>query len=90
MCARRGARLGGMARQQRAPVERETLTVEEAGLVLGVSRGTAYAAVRQGQLPTIRLGRRLVVPRAALDAMLASAGRSEAKPVGDCSTGIEA
>jgi excisionase family DNA binding protein len=43
-----------------------TLTVDEAAKLLGVSRGTAYEAARRGQLPTIRLGRRLLVPRARL------------------------
>jgi excisionase family DNA binding protein len=40
-----------------------TLTVEQAAELLGVSRGLAYEAARRGQLPTIRLGRRLLVPR---------------------------
>lgn len=43
-----------------------TLTIEEAGKLLGVSRGLAYQAAREGQIPTIRLGRRLLVPRARL------------------------
>ena len=43
-----------------------TLSVEEAAQLLGVSRGLAYEAARRGELPTIRLGRRLLVPRARL------------------------
>jgi excisionase family DNA binding protein len=50
--------------------ERLTLTVEEAGRLLGVSRGLAYEAARSGELPTIRLGSRLVVPRVRLLALL--------------------
>lgn len=46
--------------------ERLTLTVEEAAELLGVSRGLAYEAARRGDLPVIRLGRRLVVPTARL------------------------
>lgn len=46
------------------------LTVEEAGRLLRISRGLAYDMVRQGSLPTIRLGRRILVPRAALERML--------------------
>ena len=46
--------------------ERLTMTVPEAGELLGVSRGVAYEAARSGELPTIKLGRRLVVPRARL------------------------
>jgi excisionase family DNA binding protein len=52
--------------------ERLTYTVEEAGRLLGISRGTAYAAARDGSLPTVRLGaRRLLVPRQALERLLA-------------------
>ena len=43
-----------------------TLTVTEAGLLLGVSRSTAYELVRSGDLESIRLRRRLVVPVAAI------------------------
>jgi excisionase family DNA binding protein len=44
--------------------ERATITVEEAGEILGVSRASAYAAARPtgGELPTIRVGRRILVP----------------------------
>jgi excisionase family DNA binding protein len=47
-----------------------TLTVEEAGQLLGISRGTAYRAAASGQIPTIRLGRRLLVPTARLHQLL--------------------
>lgn len=50
--------------------ERRTVSVEEAGHILGISRGSAYALARTGELPTIRLGRRLVVPKAALEKLL--------------------
>jgi excisionase family DNA binding protein len=53
--------------------ERQTITVEEAGKILGVSRNTAYTAVKRGEIPTIRLGRLLLVPKAAVDRMLAAA-----------------
>jgi excisionase family DNA binding protein len=49
---------------------RLTLTVEEAGQVLGVSRSYAYELVRQGALPCMRLGRRIVIPVRALDALI--------------------
>lgn len=47
-----------------------TLTVEEAGRLLGISRGAAYRAAACGQIPTIRLGRRLLVPTARLHQLL--------------------
>jgi excisionase family DNA binding protein len=51
-------------------MERQTLTVEEAARLLGVGRSTAYLAVRRGDLPVIRIGRRYVVPRLALERLL--------------------
>ncbi len=41
-----------------------TLTVEQAGELLGISRRSAYRAANTGDLPTIKLGRRLLVPTA--------------------------
>jgi excisionase family DNA binding protein len=46
------------------------LTIEEAGRLLRISRQSAYQAARAGELPTIRIGRRLLVPRARLLALL--------------------
>jgi len=51
---------------------RATLTVEQAAMVLGIGRTLAFELARTGQLPTIRLGRRLLVPRVALDRRLDS------------------
>ena len=51
--------------------ERLTYSVEEFAALTGVSRGTAYEAVRLNQVPAIRLGkRRIVIPRAALERLL--------------------
>ena len=50
--------------------ERLALSVEEAGALLGISRDLAYDLVARGELPSVRLGRRLVVPRRALEAAL--------------------
>lgn len=54
--------------------EKKVLTVMEAAKELGISKGSAYEAARTGKIPTIRIGRRLIVPRAALDRMLEQAG----------------
>lgn len=43
------------------------LSVEAAARKLGVSRSTVYNAVRDGELPSIRLRKRILVPRAPLD-----------------------
>jgi excisionase family DNA binding protein len=54
-------------------LERQTLSVEEAGRILGISRTSAYAYAKDGSLPTIRLGGHLLVPKAALDKLLMTA-----------------
>lgn len=51
-------------------MERLTVTVVEAAQLLGVSRMTAYSAVREGSIPSVRIGRRLLVPKAALERLL--------------------
>ena len=51
-------------------------TVQEAGALLGLSRGSAYEAARRGELPTLRIGRRLVVPIRALEKILEGAGEA--------------
>jgi len=52
------------------PSEEPVCSVVRAGQILGISRSTAYAAVNDGEIPSIRLGRRLVVPTAHLLRML--------------------
>ncbi len=57
------------------PTERPTLSIPEAGEVLGISRDLAYRAAARGDLPTIRLGpKRLRVPTAQLLALLGVPG----------------
>ena len=58
--------------------ERMTLSVEEAAIVLGISRALAYELIRRGDLPQLRLGRRVVVPRQALEDLVASGGAQAA------------
>jgi excisionase family DNA binding protein len=52
------------------------LSVPEAAQLLGVGRTFGWELARSGQLPTIRLGRRVLVPRAALERL---AGLGEAQ-----------
>ncbi|MDR5727950.1 MAG: helix-turn-helix domain-containing protein [Terriglobia bacterium] len=47
-----------------------TYRIEEAAQLLGIGRNTAYEAARTGQLPTVRIGKRLLVPKVALDKLL--------------------
>jgi excisionase family DNA binding protein len=51
-------------------MDKLTYNVEETGKALGLSRASAYKAVHDGSIPTIRLGRRLVVPRVQLEKLL--------------------
>ena len=53
---------------------RLTLTVDEAGRLLGISRNSAFEAVRRGDIPSIRVGKRILIPRAAFERLLAGAG----------------
>lgn len=50
--------------------EKLCLTVPETAKLLGISRGLAYELARSGELPVIHLGRRLLIPKKALEAML--------------------
>ena len=54
--------------------EKLVLTVKQAAEILGISRPTAYEAIQTGEIPHIRIGRRILVPRLALEKMLANAG----------------
>jgi hypothetical protein len=56
------------AEQEVSSVERQTYTVEEAAKILGICRAVAY---RKGVLPTIRIAGRRLVPKRALERMLA-------------------
>jgi excisionase family DNA binding protein len=46
------------------------LTVGEAARLLRLSKTTTYEQIRQGSIPSIRMGKRILVPRAALMRML--------------------
>ena len=48
-------------------------TVEEAARLLGISRAHAYELVARGELPHLRFGRRVVVPKLAIEALIARA-----------------
>lgn len=59
-----------------------TISVERAGELLGVSRRAAYRAASRGQIPTLRVGRRLLVPtQRLLDLLGMAAAGDETSPV---------
>ena len=49
---------------------RLTYTVAEVAELLGVSRASAYTYVHSGEIPSITLGGRIVIPRRAIDELL--------------------
>ncbi len=59
------------AANERAP---DVYTVEEAGERLRIGRSAAYQAVKAGEIPSIRVGRSLRVPRHQLERLLGLAG----------------
>jgi excisionase family DNA binding protein len=59
------------------------MTIPEAARLLGISRNGAYEAAKRREIPTIRIGRRLLVPVVALDRLLDQSRvleRVEARP----------
>ncbi len=65
--------------------ERKTLTVDEAATLLGISRNSAYRAVRDGDIPSVRVRRRLLVPADRLHALL-TASPAEAMPIAEAAS----
>jgi len=61
-----------MSEETSAP-ERRTCNVEEAGRLLGISRNSAYNAAGTGEIPTIRIGNRILVSLAWLNKVLGAA-----------------
>jgi excisionase family DNA binding protein len=53
-----------------ALANQHTFTVEQAARMLGIGRSACYAAVNRGEIPSLKIGRRRLVPRAKLEAML--------------------
>ena len=43
-----------------------TITVETVGQIFGLSRASTYDRIRSGDIPSIRMGKRIMVPTAPL------------------------
>ena len=56
---------------------RLTFTVVEAATLLGIGRNSAYEAIKAGILPSVQIGRRILIPRAALEQFLLKVGQPE-------------
>ena len=62
---------GGSGLPRHAVIDKRLcVTVPEAAAMLGISRNFAYQLVREGKLPSIRFGKRILIPRVALEKML--------------------
>jgi len=57
---------------------RLTMSVEEAAEVLGISRAFAYEAIHRGEIPHVKIGRRILVPKAALERLIDPAAQDKA------------
>lgn len=66
----------GWAAEVQVNRDRMVCTVAEAAAMLGIGRTLAYRGIREGWIPSLRLGRKIVVPVAALQELLARAGRA--------------
>jgi len=47
--------------------ERKTLTIPETAKILGIGLNQAYEAAKRGEIPTIKIGKRILVPLVALE-----------------------
>jgi excisionase family DNA binding protein len=56
-----------MANNKNTPT---VFTVDEVAKILRIGRISAYQAIERGDVPSIRIGRRILIPRAALEQML--------------------
>lgn len=56
-------------------IECATLSIVEAAKRLGIGRNQAYEAAERGDIPSIRIGKRILVPRLALERMLEGSAR---------------
>lgn len=50
--------------------DRRTYNIEEAGRMLGLAKNAAYNAAHRGEIPVIKIGGRMLVPKAAFDRLL--------------------
>ena len=49
---------------------RETYTAKEAAAKLGINITSVYEGLKKGEIPSIKIGNRVLIPRAAFDRLL--------------------
>lgn len=62
------------------PADQPTMTVEEVAVVFDLGRSSAYEAVGRGDIPAIRIGKRWIVPTAAVRRLLSLDREPETVP----------
>lgn len=60
--------------RKRKPSERKTFDVPEVAQQLGTNKDRVYREVKEGRLPHLRFGKRIVIPASALERYLATCG----------------
>jgi excisionase family DNA binding protein len=65
-------------------IEPLVYTVEEAAELLGIGRSSCFEAVKRGEIPSVRLGRRILIPKARLHELLTGRG-----PTNECPERID-
>ena len=68
-----------MAQDKSAVIERQTFNLwPDAGKILGLGRSATYEGAKSGAIPTVRIGRKILVPKVALEQMLMGGGKTAA------------
>lgn len=61
---------------------KRTVSVEQAARILGIGRTSAYEAAHAGEIPSLRIGKRIVVPKVRLLALLGETAEAKVEPDG--------
>ena len=60
-------------------MEKTTFTVLEVQRLLGLSRNSVYDAIRRREIPSLKIGRRIIVPALAIQQLLENASQKEVR-----------
>ncbi len=69
-----------ISKMNQSSAERATYSVKEAAQVLGIHYLTVYELVREGSLPVMRAGKRILIPRLALHRLIEQAAPNSTVP----------
>jgi len=59
-------------------MEKEVVSIKEAAVLFGLGNDAVYRAAKSGQIPTIKVGGRILIPKAVMLRLLADPGLREA------------